>query len=103
MTKGNRFLNIYGYTLILLFLGGLYTLYVTASIEDYPITHNYFAITISLYYLMTGIGILARKEWGYYLFKFFLYMLFLAFPIGTIISWKSLDYMKKNDIKSLYF
>ena len=103
MTKGNRFLNIYGYTLILFFLGGLYTLYVIASIEDLPIIHNYFGITISLYYLITGIGILARKEWGYYLFKFFLYVLVLAFPIGTIISWKSLDYMKKNDIKSLYF
>ena len=100
MTKGKRFLDIYGYLLIVSFVGCLYTLHTSAAIGISPIFRNYFGITVSLLYLVTGIGILARKEWGYYLFKFFLFALFLAFPIGTIISYKSLGYMKRNDIKS---
>jgi hypothetical protein len=102
MTKEKRFLNVYGWILILFFCGCLYTLWVTSYIEDHPISHDYFVITISLWYLITGIGILARREWGYYLFKSFLYVMFLAFPIGTIISYKSLGYMKRNNIKRFF-
>jgi len=102
MTREKRFLNIYGWTLIAFFCGGLYTLWAVSYVQDRPISHNYFVITVSLWYLMTGIGILTRREWGYYLFKSFLYVMFLAFPIGTIISYKSLGYMKRNNIKSFF-
>ena len=42
------------------------------------------------------------EKWGYYLLKFVVYILFLSFPIGTVISYSSLKYMKKNNVKELY-
>ena len=102
MITGKRFLDIYGYLLIIFFFGCIYTLYVVTAIGYLPFYRDYFGMAISLWYLITGIGILTRKEWGYYLFKSFLYVLLLAFPIGTIISVKSLRYMKRNGIKNLF-
>jgi len=95
------FLRMYGYILILFSLACLYTLFVSPP-EGGPFWSNYFVIIVSAWYLITGMSILTRQAWGYYLFIFFLYVLFLAFPIGTIISYKSLKYIKKNDIKGLF-
>jgi len=103
MERKIRFIKIFGYGLIILFVGCLYTIFVSSSIDKYPVFWNYFGITISLWYLITGVGILARTKWGYYLLKGFLYLLFLAFPIGTIISYSSLRYIKKENIRDLFF
>jgi len=103
MQKGTRFIKIYGLTLLILFVGCIYVIYVSFYIEDFPQEHYYFVVLISTWYLLTAIGLLTRKLWGFYLFKLFLYALLLAFPIGTIISYKSLVYIKKNDIKDLFF
>ena len=102
MNKEIRFIKVYGYILTVFFVGCLYTTYVSSCIQNRSFYSYYFGNAISIWYLVTGIGILARKTWGYYLFKFFLYVLFLAFPIGTVVSYKSLAYMKKNDIKDLF-
>ena len=97
--KTERFLNIYGWALIGLFVGCLYTLYAISTIESSPAFMGYFGTAITLWYFVTGIGILKRKIWGYYLLKSFLYLLLLSFPIGTFISYKSLKFMKKNSIR----
>jgi len=102
LNKKIRFIKIFGYILIFLFVGCLFTLFISSSIERRPFYNNYFGISISLWYLITGIGIITHQKWGYYLFKFFLYVLFLAFPIGTVIAYKSLAYIKRNDIKNLF-
>jgi hypothetical protein len=94
--RNSRFLNIYGWILVGLFVGCLYTLYIVAKIESQSVFINYFGVVVSIYYLATGIGILARKLWGYYLLKSFLYILLMGFPIGTFISIKSLRFMKKG-------
>ncbi len=63
----------------------------------------YFTASVTAWYLLTGIGIIRPTKWGYYLFKFFLITLFVAFPIGTFISYKTLSYMKKNNIRDYFF
>jgi hypothetical protein len=63
----------------------------------------YFTAVVTTWYFLTGIGIIKLTKWGYYLFKFFLVTLFVAFPIGTFISYVTLSYMKKNDIKKYFF
>jgi hypothetical protein len=102
MMKTERFLNIYGWVLIGFSAGGLYSLYCLWSIwsiESPPASMAYFGITLTVWYFVTGIGILKRKRWGYYLLKSFLYVLLISFPIGTFISYKSLKFMKKNSIR----
>ena len=97
-----RFLKIYAYVLLAGFIGCIYTLYVSANFQNRPFYNSYFGIVVSIWYLITGIGILLRTKWGYHLFKFFLYVLLFVFPIGTIISYKSLQYMKRNNINKLF-
>ena len=103
MTKGTRFIRVYGFVLMGLFVGCVYAIYLISQVEGRSFDSCKLGCVISLWYLITGIGLLARKPWGYYLFKFFLYVLLLAFPIGTIVSYKSLSYIKRHGIKSLFY
>jgi hypothetical protein len=102
MEKRNRFVKIYGYAVLALSLACVLTIYFLSSIESRPLVMNYYGSAVAGWYLITGIGILSQKRWGYYLFKVFLYVLLLAFPIGTLIAYKSLSYIKRNNIKELY-
>ncbi|MBI5232971.1 MAG: hypothetical protein HY880_01310 [Deltaproteobacteria bacterium] len=61
-----------------------------------------FVIIVSIWHLTTGLGVMYLTKWGFYLLKLFLYMLLLSFPIGTILAFKALKYMKNNNM-SYYF
>jgi len=102
MEKGMFFIKTYGFVLLALFLGCAYTIYIASSIEDRAFYFDYLGIGTAIWYLITGIGILTRKKWGYYLLKIFLYVLLIAFPIGTLIGYKSLKYMKRNNIQKFF-
>jgi hypothetical protein len=106
MPKGERFLKTYGIVLICFSIFGSYPLVSLYFMEDRSdiAVHKFvtFFVLTGVWYLATGIGILLRSKWGYFLFKFFLYILLLGFPIGTFIAYKSLKYIKRNDIKTLF-
>ncbi len=107
MPKGERFLKTYGIVLIFFSICGIYPLVSLYFMEDRPAdidVHKFviFFVLMGGWYLTTGIGILLRSKWGYFFFKFFLYILLLGFPIGTFIAYKSLKYIKKNHIKTLF-
>jgi hypothetical protein len=59
----------------------------------------YFWAACTILFISTGVGIVLQKRWGYILFKFFLYLMVLGFPIGTIISYKTLAYMRQHQLK----
>ena len=106
MPKGERFLKTYGIVLIFFSICSIYPLVSLYFMGDRPDIDvhkfvTFFALT-GVWYLTTGIGILLRNKWGYFLFKFFLYILLLGFPIGTFIAYKSLKYIKRNGIKTLF-
>jgi hypothetical protein len=61
-----------------------------------------FILGNTLFYLLTGLGVIVQKKWGYWFLKLWLYMLFLAFPIGTVISYMFLRYIKKHEIKRYF-
>ena len=101
--KRKRFLKVFGYCLIgISILGFLYHVYIN---YHFSLSQErlYFLLIVLIWYMATGVGILIRKKWGYYLFKVFLYCLLVSFPIGTIISYLSLKYMKKNNVKDLFW
>jgi hypothetical protein len=62
----------------------------------------FFMSGLLIYYLITGFGVILVTKWGYYTLKILLYAFFVAFPIGTFISYIMLSYMKKNDIRKLF-
>jgi hypothetical protein len=55
-----------------------------------------------LTFLIGGVGVIMRKPWAYYVLKLILYWFLIAFPIGTLISVKMLNYIKKNNIKDFF-
>ncbi len=69
---------------------------------DFDKSFDIFFLIIFIWHLSTGLGILSQKMWGYYLLKFFLYIMVLSFPIGTYFGVKSLRYLRENNIKSFF-
>ena len=88
---------IFGYVLLSLSIISL-TFFYVLSRQNKDIPWLY-VISGNALLFMTGLGIISLKKWGYYLLKIFLYVIVLAFPIGTFISYKVLTYIKINDVK----
>jgi hypothetical protein len=63
---------------------------------------SWFILVMPAWHLITGLGVVLQKTWGYYLLKFYLYVLLLAVPIGTYIAWKSLMYIRDHDIENFF-
>lgn len=104
MEFGNhyRLLKIYGvYFIICAFACAL--LHIAAlSKPYYTIEFQLFVLLMGLLHFFVGIGIFYKKKWGYYLFKLYLYLLYLAIPIGTYISLKTLKYIEKYNIRKYF-
>jgi len=98
--KRETFITIWGIMMIV--SAGICTYFAVPFATEFPERVEYFGIGTAVWNLVAGIGILFRRKWGYYLLKFVVYILFLSFPIGTVISYSSLKYMKKNNVKELY-
>ena len=62
----------------------------------------YFAFIMSIWHFSTGLGVIIKKPWGYYLLKIYLYFMLIGIPIGTMISMKILKYIKDNEIKDYF-
>jgi hypothetical protein len=43
-----------------------------------------------------------KRIWGFYILKAYLYVLYIAFPIGTVIAHKLLRYIDKNNVKNSF-
>jgi hypothetical protein len=63
---------------------------------------KYFIIIICIWHLFTGLGILMQKMWGYYLMKFYLYVMCIGVPICTYFALKGLRYLRENEIKKFF-
>jgi hypothetical protein len=61
-----------------------------------------FLSIMAVWHLVSGLGILFRKMWGFKLMKVYLYTMYLGIPLGTLLARKILSYIKENDIK-LFF
>jgi hypothetical protein len=62
----------------------------------------FFTLFASIFQVALGLGIVLRKLWGYYLFKFILKCLYLAFPLGTLVAHRTLSYMDKYQIRKYF-
>jgi hypothetical protein len=61
-----------------------------------------FILVATGWHLITGLAIILRKMWGYYLLKLYLYVLLLGVPMGTYIAWQSLRYLRDNEIEKFF-
>ncbi len=97
-----RPIKIFGFVFIILGLYGFIAYFKTLTGVNYPLIVGLSIIIVSLFHVLMGIGIVCKKLWGFYFLKFYLYLCFLAIPIGTYIAIKSLKYIEKYNIKAFF-
>ena len=72
------------------------------SDPDYTLHFRAFVFALTFLHAAIGIGLLTKAKSAFYLFKIYLHLLMLAFPIGTYIAKKTLEYIEKNNIKDFF-
>lgn len=82
--------------LLLLSVGSPFSIWTLESPR--AVSSLYIIGPVLVVYAATGIGLIRRAKWGYALLKANLYLLFLAFPIGTVVSYLALSYLRRRSI-----
>ncbi|MGH7345567.1 MAG: hypothetical protein ACREK4_11690 [Candidatus Rokuibacteriota bacterium] len=105
-----RPIRVFGFVLIalsILSLGAFTYWLVSHGILGKVISIGFY-LPIPLFLLLhvlgfaTGLGVVRFTKWGYRLLKILLYVLLFAFPIGTIVAYLTLSYMKRHHIEEYY-
>ena len=92
-------IRVFGYFFLL--VGCISVTMHLLALSDINYTYGFrvFVLSVGLLHFLLGLGILLRKRWGFYGLKCYLHLLYIAVPIGTYIAVKTLEYLKRNDIK----
>jgi hypothetical protein len=59
-------------------------------------------LAVDVLVFSTGLGVVTSTKWGFRLFRIFLYVMLFAFPVGTMVSYVTLRYIKRNQIQQYY-
>ena len=105
MSKLSQFpqpIKLFAYILLSSSVFGVWLLYDLSQRSDFDVSFSVFVTASMLLHLLVGVSVLSMKSWGYTLFKCYLYLLFLAIPVGTYISYKTLKFMDAHKIGELY-
>jgi hypothetical protein len=104
MTQIDTFkpIKLFGYCFILMGLICIFMHFLLLQDKNYTIEFEYFVLIIAFFHLLVGVGIIFKKKWGFSVFKFYLYFLYLAIPVGTYISIKTFKYIEKHQIDNFF-
>lgn len=101
-TKLPKALKSFALILICLCILGVALLFSVTKDYEFDMEFSIFIVAMLALHLAVSIGILSKKRWGFLLFKYYLYLMLLAIPIGTYIAHKSLHYIKDSKVEELY-
>lgn len=105
MTTGNRLprpLLYFAIALSCACILGICLLYRVITDPSFDLEFRYFLIITLSVHLLVMVGIISKRHWGLLLFKAYLYLMYLAIPIGTYIAYKTLQYINSERIDELY-
>jgi hypothetical protein len=94
-----RPINNFGYFFMGLALLGFLVLFLKLTDVEYLLLVWAFVGSVSLLHFLLGIGILLRKRWGFIIFKGYLHLLYLGFPLGTYLARETLKYIDEHRIE----
>ncbi len=107
-----RPIRIFAYVLLIILVVDIYlfiAVYLDKESSSYifgstppPIVLIYMGTFMAIFDIFVVIGVIFKYRWGYYMFKVNLYLWLLFFPIGTIVSYMYLSYIKRNNIKKYF-
>lgn len=104
MNKNDTFrpVKVFGFCLLLMGITIILMHFSSPEREQFSAEFRYFALIVSSIHFFIGLGVILKKKWGYYCFKFYLYILSIGFPIGTFIGLKMLKYINQHDVKKFF-
>lgn len=104
MKKNNilKPIKIFSGILIVASFIGIFKFFPLLADPEFDSSFKVFIIGMSIFHFITGVGLLIQKVWGFYLFKLYLFIWLLGVPIGTYISYKTLQYIKKHDLEKFF-
>ncbi len=97
-----KFIRTFGIFLLLIGIFGYMALVATWYEDDFYGVLKTVTVVVSTWHFVTGYGIVMRKKWGFAWMKLYLHVLFLGFPLGTIMAIKILNYIKANEIERFF-
>ena len=83
---------------IVTLVGHLFTL--GSSGYDFPF--QLFTVINMVFYLVTGVGLLFEKRWAFRIFKGYLYVMMIGWPVGYYISRSTLSYLEREHIEEIF-
>jgi hypothetical protein len=92
-------LQYFGMFFVIISIAILFCLYRYPGSQDERVFLYPFAGVMSILHMLIGIGVLTRNKKIFALFKIYLKILYIGFPIGTFIARKTLTYIDKYDIE----
>lgn len=95
-------LKIFVIALLISIIFGFFLLYDIDQRNEFDQSFIIFLITSISFHFFICISILSLNRLGFLLFKFYLYILFFFIPIGTIISYKMLQYIETKKLEHMY-
>ena len=94
--------KIFGYFLFIIGAIGLISHILLIYDARYTFEFRAFLLSLSILHVLIGVGVIFKKIWGFYFLKGYLVLLYIAFPIGTYIAFKSLKYINKYNIAEYF-
>lgn len=91
-------IKTFGYILVLIGTLGLFLHLLLTYDVRYTFDFKVFLIFLSFIHIFIGAGVVVKKKWGFNFFKYYLVLLYIIFPIGTYIAYKSFKYINKYNI-----
>ena len=95
-------IKAFGYCFILMGVVCMLMHFSLLQDKNYTIEFVFFVLIMAFFHLLVGVGIILKKKWGFFIFKFYLYSLYLAIPVGTYISIKTFKYIEKHQIQNFF-
>jgi hypothetical protein len=95
-------IKIFGYCVIMMGVVGILMHFILQQDDRYTVEFMYFTLIVSFFHFFVGVGIISKNYWGYFFFKFYLYLLSIGFPVGTYVAIKMLKYIEKYDVKKFF-
>jgi hypothetical protein len=99
--KTKKFIPFYAWSAFLIIVGvhSAITI-IKAELHLHP---KIFIMSLIVWHIFTGVGLILRRKWSYYSLQVILALVFFAFPVGTILAYKTNAFIKKNNARAFFY
>lgn len=104
MLDYNLFKPIRNFGSFILAIGASGVCFIVMSYNnpDFIFEFKIYLMIISAFNLFMGYNIISRNKFGYKCLRFYLYLLYLGFPLGYCFAKKTLEYIETNKIEKFF-